>query len=107
MAQAPEQNLLPDSSISIFIRTPQGERLLADATGWTAELLEEEWSGPGKKFRVRAYWNGTITVQAGLLVRYPLNKTRAYRILIPSVFYGDNGLGSNTTHYPRLGPLDK
>ena len=56
--------------------------------------------------RLRATWRGTKPVQAGLVVSRKVANPLPTRIMVPGLFYGDNGLGSPSTRYPRLGPLD-
>ncbi|HUS14945.1 MAG TPA: MBL fold metallo-hydrolase [Chloroflexia bacterium] len=91
--------------LTVAIRTPTGEVPSAAAPDWEIEINGQPWSGPGQQVQVQATWRGTAPVQAGLVVRRGLDPG-PHRILIPGVFYGDNGVGGIATRYPRLGPLD-
>src|SRR5438105_4266246 len=92
--------------ISVLVRTAAGELPIAEAVGWDLAMVEEPWDGPGSQLRLRAQWQGTEPVRAGLVARRLLHGTTPRRVLVPAVFYGDNGYGSSSTRYPRLGPLD-
>jgi glyoxylase-like metal-dependent hydrolase (beta-lactamase superfamily II) len=88
------------------VRTPSGETDIDDAGDWRLSLTEEPWTGPGHQMRLRATWRGAEPVQAGLVVSRKVTNPLPERIMVPGLFYGDNGLGSPSTRYPRLGPLD-
>src|SRR4051812_38432014 len=91
--------------LAAYVRTPEGEWPIAEAIGWTLEMIEEAWAGPGTQVCIRARWQGTTPTRGGLMVRRRLDAV-PQRVLVPGVFYGDNGLGNRSTRYPRLGPLD-
>src|SRR4051812_24993825 len=90
---------------SIRVRTASGEQEISRLEGWELLQSEEPWNGPGKQVRLLAIWRGSGPVQAGLVVRRNISGS-AERVLLPGLFYGDNGSGSPSTRYPRLGPLD-
>jgi glyoxylase-like metal-dependent hydrolase (beta-lactamase superfamily II) len=92
--------------LSVYVRTPAGEINITEADGWHLSRSEDPWNGPGKQVRVRATWRGTAPVQAGLVVSRRVADPLPARVMVPGLFYGDNGSGSPSTRYPRLGPLD-
>ncbi|MEO8286098.1 MAG: MBL fold metallo-hydrolase [Chloroflexota bacterium] len=94
-------SLLP---LRLFVRTTDGETDEENAFGWEFTQREEPWTGPGNQLRIRATWHGDKPVQAGLVVKRKLANPPE-RIVVPGLFYGDNGSGSPSTRYPRLGPL--
>src|SRR5207248_937765 len=84
----------------------QDERPISEADNWELKLAEESWNGPGTQVRVRAIWRGAAPTRAGLVVTRCLRGRAPRRVVVPAVFYGDNGVGGRATRYPRLGPLD-
>ena len=95
-----------DAALAVSIRTALDERPISEADNWELKLAEESWSGPGTQVRVRAIWRGAAPTRAGLVVTRCLGGRAPRRVLVPAVFYGDNGVGGRATRYPRLGPLD-
>jgi glyoxylase-like metal-dependent hydrolase (beta-lactamase superfamily II) len=93
--------------LAVRLRTPTGETDISDASGWRAVLTEEPWTGPGKQMRLKATWRGDQPVRAGLIVSRKVADPLPARVMVPGLFYGDNGSGSPSTRYPRLGPLDQ
>ena len=92
--------------LTITLCTAAGRVLLRDAPGWHVDVTEESWSGPGTQVRLRATWHSPTPIQAGLVVHLRLGGPTPRRLLIPAVFYDDNGPGSPTTRYPHPGPLN-
>ncbi|HET7076724.1 MAG TPA: MBL fold metallo-hydrolase [Chloroflexia bacterium] len=97
---------IPTTLLSITIRTATGEWPISEVPGWHLEIIPEAWDGPGTQARLRANWEGTETTHAGLVVHRKAPGAMQ-RVLIPAMFYGDNGTGNRGTHYPRLGPRDE
>lgn len=96
----------PSIPFSVYVRSDSDEQEIAQAAGWELVATEEPWDGPGTQLCLRATWQGNAPVQAGIVVRRRLTGTPPYWIMVPGLFYGDNGTGSPSTRYPRLGPLD-
>jgi hypothetical protein len=94
------------AQLAVVIRTATSEIPVAEAVDWQFETLPEIWEGPGTQWLLRARWQGERATAAGLLITRRLTSPPG-RLLAPSVFYGDNGVGNRATRYPRLGPLDR
>lgn len=77
-----------------------------DAPGWQVAATEEPWYGPGTQVRLRATWHSPAPTQAGLVVQTRLSGPKPRCLVLPAVFYDDNGPGSRSTRYPHPGPLD-
>src|SRR4051812_16930988 len=80
--------------ISVDIQSNEGEWPISEVVGWELEISEEPWAGPGPQLRVRARWTSDQPAQAGLVIRRQTRAPGAMRVLVPAVFYGDNGPGS-------------
>jgi hypothetical protein len=91
--------------LSVSIRTPDGELPAKEQGAWEVRMEAQPWRGPGHKVHVRATWHGPKDIDAGLVVHRDVPAGDGARVLVPSLFYGDNGPGGNHTHYPRLGAL--
>src|SRR4051812_47292786 len=87
---------------SVWVRTEGEARPIQKMDGFELAVEQLPWSGPGTKHRVSATWRGAAPTEAGLLVR---KRTAGAPddVLVPSLFYGDNGEGNAYTRYPRLG----
>src|SRR6476661_8088513 len=94
------------AQLAVAIRTATEDVPVAEALDWQFETRPEAWEGPGTQWLLRARWQGDRPTRAGLLVTRRLTSP-PQRLLAPSVFYDDNGLGNRATRYPRYGPLDR
>ncbi len=94
----------PADQLRVSIRTADGERPIADLPGWELERSAGPWDGPGTRARLCARWRGAEPIRAGLVVRRPLAGPTRPHILIPAVFYGDNGPGGALDREAFAGP---
>jgi hypothetical protein len=94
------------SPLSISVRTNRSELPLSEAKGWDVKMTHARGEGPGVHVHVTATWKGDQATQAGLVVHRPIKPHAEAEVLVPAVFYGDNGSGNASTHFPRLGPLN-
>jgi len=93
--------------LSVSVRTPRGEGPATREEGWDVKVrADPAWKGPGTKVQIRATWKGQQEIDAGLVIHRDVADDANAKVLVPAVFYGDNGPGGKFTHYPRLGPVN-